>query len=198
MPSMTLIWTALPAGIRLQYNAWRARISFAFSPRLNVPPGSELPLSSFLEFADWPRTLRSGSPDGISFLLQVRDGARGLAETTLRPLATATEENRPDSDAWRNIFSEKTIVRPFELPDSVLNATRVRTYPAREVIGSVRKAYGDMLAYELGQISTPPVLSKFTLKPDLRKTNDGKNAIKEFLQFHRRGREIDEIGKTDP
>lgn len=188
MPSLTLIWTALPAGIRFMNNTWHARISIALSPRLNVPPGSELPLSSFPEFADWPRTLRMGSPEGISFRLQVRDGPRDLTETTLCPLASGTEESRPDSDAWRNIFSEKTIVRPFNLPDSVLKASPVRTYPAREVIGSVRKAYGEMLSYELRQTSRPPALSEFMLRPDSRKTGPGQIAIKKFLSLHYRRR----------
>ena len=198
MAPMTLIWTALPAGIRLKGNTWRARISIALAPRLEVSQGSELPLSSFPEFADWPRTLRNGSSEGIGFLLQVRDGTRDLTETTLRPLATGKAEDSPDSDAWRNIFSEKTIVRPFELPDSVHKETRLQTYPAGEVIASVRKAYGDMLSYELLQTSEPPALSEFTLKPDSRKTSQGQIAIRKFLKFHHQGEGIDQTDSKDP
>ena len=61
MPSKTLIWTALPAGIRRRKDDWYARISVFLTPRLEVPSGVELSLAAFPEFIDWPATLRRAS-----------------------------------------------------------------------------------------------------------------------------------------
>ena len=81
---MTLMWTALPAGMRRGANGeWLARVSVFLSPRLEVT-GDDAPLSAFPEFIDWPKTLRELGTDGIEFLVHMHDGEGVVASVTAR------------------------------------------------------------------------------------------------------------------
>jgi hypothetical protein len=183
---MTLVWTTLPAGIRLTGGRWLARISIFVTPRLEVQQGKELMLSAFPEFVDWPATLYAGSPEGIGFKVQVSDGERVLFETTVRPLAAGAYTDAPDSAAWRSIFPGSTIVRALEEIGQMRMAAAPapQSYPAGKIVASIRSIYGDALAHELGVDPEPPTLSAFKTDPLL--TSDGDDPLKQFMRFHRR------------
>ena len=113
---MTLMWTALPAGMRRGGNGeWLARVSVFLSPRLEVT-GDDAPLSAFPEFVDWPKTLRELGTDGIEFLVQMHDGESVVASVTARPAVVADVDAAPDSQAWRSIFDETVRVAAFDAP----------------------------------------------------------------------------------
>lgn len=198
MASTTLLWTTLPAGIRRSEGRWRARLSIFVTPRLEVPQGKELTLSAFSEFVDWPATLRAGSPEGIGFIVQVSDGQQVFAETTARPLATGAPDAAPDSIAWRSLFPEATTVRALEAPEEVrmTAAPALQSYPAGKIVASIRDAYCDALAHELGVDPQPPRLSAFKTgslsAPASGRPGTG-DPLEQFLRFHRSSEKAAEI-----
>ena len=189
MGAMTLMWTALPAGIRRNENEeWRARVSVFLSPRLEVA-GDELPLSAFPEFVDWPKTLRELGTDGIEFLVEMHDGESVVASVTARPAAMSDADAAPDSQAWRAIFDETVRVTAFDPPDDAGNEDfAVQSYDSRGVAQAIRDVYAQALTKQLGITAEAPRLGAFDL-PATRieapaVTND-RNPIEEFARFHR-------------
>ncbi|MCP4381804.1 MAG: hypothetical protein GY798_10405 [Hyphomicrobiales bacterium] len=185
---MTLIWTALPAGLRRDGDGeWLARVTVFLSPRLDVT-ADEAPLSVFPEFVDWPKTLRDLEPDGIEFLLEMHDGETVVASVNARPAPRVNEESAPDSQAWRGIFEESLPVVPFAVPedrDSVGFA--VQSYNARGVVQAIRDVYGQAVAEDAGIVTEPPTLTAFNIPANRfeapTSTND-RNPIEDFVRFH--------------
>lgn len=184
MPSTTLLWTTLPAGVRLREGQWWARLSVFLTPRLAVPQGEVSALSSFPDFIDWPATLRARADKGFTLMVQTSDGERVSAQTTVA-LPFADEEDVPDSAAWRSIFDESTPVRTFDAPDEMPKTFSIQSYPARGVVDAIRNAYMNTLAFELGVQREPPSLADFAASPSVMRQGDGPLA--RFANFHRRG-----------
>ena len=189
MGAMTLMWTALPAGIRRSGDEeWRARVSVFLSPRLEVT-GGDLPLSAFPEFVDWPKTLRELGTDGIEFLVQIHDGESVVASVTARPAAMPDVDTAPDSQAWRAIFDETARVTPFNPPDDKGNEDfSVQSYDARGVAQAIRDVYVQALTKELGITAEAPSLGAFDLpatRIEAPATANDRNPIEEFARFHR-------------
>jgi len=189
MTSQTLLWTALPAGIRRIDGAWRARISVFLTPRLDVPSGGDQTLADFPAFVDWPATLRGSSPQGAAFTVQVSDGRSLLTENTVRPPSAAHSDDAPDSAAWRRLFPKATLVRAFAKPEDVRGKTgmRLQTYPAGALLEEIRKAYNGALGHQLGRLARPPSLAAFAVKQGVRKGTVSATPLKQFLQFTRQG-----------
>ena len=185
MTSTTLLWTSLPAGIRRRDGEWRARISVFLTPRLEVPQGEVLPLSSFPEFVDWPATLRARSDQGFGLLVQMSDGAQITAQTSVQA-PFGDPEGQLDSAAWRSIFSESTPVRTFDAPDEMPDAVSIQSYPARDVVASIREVYSNALAIDLGVESEAPSLSAFAVNTGSFNPLNCNDALDRFARFHRR------------
>ena len=188
MASQTLIWTTLPAGIRRIEGEWRARIAVFLTPRLEVSEGETRMLSAFAAFVDWPATLGAPAPEGLGFNVQVSDGRNLVAEKTVRPLAAGLSDE-PDSTAWRRIFPAKTTVRALDGAKRMrIGTTSLESYSAGGVVDTVRTAYKDALAHQLG-LGRPPSLAAFTVKQDSpMKTDSGQGdaatPLEQFVRFH--------------
>lgn len=189
MGAMTLMWTALPAGLRRSGNGeWLARVSVFLSPRLEVT-GDALPLSAFPEFVDWPRTLRELETDGIEFLVQVRDAEGAVASAMAQPANVLDVDASPDSSAWRSIFDEAVTVAPFDAPVSAgRQGFMVQSYDARGVVRDIRGVYAQALVKELDIEAEAPELSAFNIpaaRLELPAATGERNPIEEFVRFHR-------------
>lgn len=187
MGAMTLIWTALPAGMRRGgEDEWLARISVFLSPRLQVN-GDEAPLSAFPEFVDWPKTLGDLETAGIEFLVHMHNGEGVAASVPARPAAVFEDNVTPDSRAWRGIFDETVRVTPFDAPDDTgLRGFAVQSYDARSVVEEIRDVYASALGFALGAADAGPNLGAFDI-PATRleaPTTDDRNPIEEFVRFH--------------
>ncbi len=185
---MTLMWTALPAGMRRVENGeWLARVSVFLSPRLEVT-GDDAPLSAFPEFVDWPKTLRELGTDGIEFLVQMHDGESVVAPVAAKPAVMSDLDAAPDSQAWRGIFDETVRVAAFDAPSDRRNeGFMVESYDARGVVLAIRDVYAQALATELGIATEAPKLGAFDI-PATRleaPAPDDRNPIEEFARFHR-------------
>ncbi len=183
MPSTTLLWTTLPAGVRLREGQWLARLSVFLTPRLAVPQGEVSTLSSFPDFIDWPATLRARADKGLALMVQMSDGERVSEQTTVA-LPFADDEDLPDSAAWRSIFDASTPVRTFDAPDEMPKMFSIQSYPARGVVDAIRDAYLNALAFELGVQPEPPSLAAFAASPSVMQHGD--SPLARFARFHRR------------
>ncbi|MEL6870240.1 MAG: hypothetical protein AAFO81_10610 [Pseudomonadota bacterium] len=144
MSALTL-WTALPNGIRRASadDDWTAHISIFVSPRL-TPPGGQSTLRDFPALVDWPATLRSATPDGLQFDVQVSDGRSLTPPVAVR----AVRPELPTSAAWRAIFAQDTPVRAQGNGPLTAGNTapgQVQFYDGKSLAQQVRVAYQQAL-----------------------------------------------------
>ena len=188
MGAMTLIWTALPAGIRRSGDGeWLARVSVFLSPRLEVT-GDSLPLSAFAQFVDWPKTLSELGTDGITFLVQMHDGGGVVASVTAGPTSTTDVDVAPDSQAWRSIFGEAATVAPYVAPeDAGRQGFKVESYDAQAVAREIRNVYAQALLRELDVDAAAPTLAAFNIPAARLEAPPaaGEGPIEKFIRFHR-------------
>ena len=186
MAAMTLMWTALPAGMRRDEDgAWLGRVSVFLSPRLEVTDG-EMPLSAFPAFIDWPKTLRGLGEKGITFRVEAHDGKSVVASVTAAP--TIGDDVALDSDAWRAIFNDAIRVAPFDAPaDTGRQGSALQTYDAGGVVRAIRDVYGRALAAELDIEAEPLTLAAFEV-PATRLVApggvEGATPIEQFVRFY--------------
>ena len=125
MADQRLMWTALPDG-RDENGA--LRVSVVVSPRLTPQAPDEQVLEAFPEFLDWPATLQ-----GACFAL-----ATGVQDFEM------TLTSKPDSTLWSKLFSGETPVAGFVYPD--FSKANWRSFPVRNVLGTVRRHYAQIAA----------------------------------------------------
>ena len=140
MAVSTLVWTALPAGIRQDEGGnWKARISVFLAPRL--APDAEATLADFPALVDWPATLASAGPNGISLRVSVSDGKSVIGAQTAMP--TTTEPR--DSTAWRALLPADTPVRAVPNPGAKQAVAAPVTFPGEQVLTKIRRVYAQTL-----------------------------------------------------
>jgi hypothetical protein len=111
MPSQTIIWTALPHGIREDGSTVVRRLSVFVSPRLFTDDAGPAPLdaANFPDFAKWP----ARNPLDIEFGVWLRtgpgDSERQIA--TVKPVSSNLW-----TDGWNALF-EDVVVRSFQMDD---------------------------------------------------------------------------------
>lgn len=133
MSSQKVVWTALPNGF--VSGSGRLKLSVFVAPRLH--PTSGTVLAPFLDWLDWPRTVRH-----VTFKVQFSDGTLVPATPDLRPL---------DSDLWKALFKPSTLVRPHALDPHA--SKFVMSYPIKNVVDYVKGKYQQLGALPPG---TPP------------------------------------------
>ena len=184
MSTTTLIWTTLPAGLVERNGEWRLRASVFLSPRLEVA-GDEATLGQFPDFADWPRTLRELSPDGLEIRFELADGRNPIGDVTVRPVAQANLADAPESAAWLGVFSNETPVREIEPPPELEQDTTLMSYPAGRLVDDLRGLYTQSLAACLDE-DEPPDLLQFAADAATRRGAAPVNMtpLEAFARFH--------------
>ena len=129
----TLIWTALPNGIREGV----ARLSLMLSPRLEgsgTDPDGKTLLTDFPDFVNWPATVKN-----IQFVAHVG----GLpAPVELKPDFNLNES------LWMWIFTAGVYVLDHKFTD--LKDHKLRTIPLRETLNFLKGVYKDWAAAGAG------------------------------------------------
>lgn len=125
MPTQTIVWTAVPAGIG---PGRRPRLSVHIAPRL-VPDTPAGVLSAFPDWLDWPATPVYG------WIVRLGNGAEFGASLVSSPL--------PSSARWRDLFAPTTPVRGRAAVED-FTQRRIRSYPIASVLAHVRNLYTDV------------------------------------------------------
>lgn len=121
MGKQTLIWTALPNGIR---NGRFLQLSTVLTPRLTstrIKPTLEM---DFPDLVNWPETVT-----GMEFRVQFANGPTYTAQRVSRP---------PDPELWRALFLPDTYVRSYKADE---DTSTVVSYPVRNLLGYVSDRY---------------------------------------------------------
>lgn len=135
MAKQKIVWTALPYGrVTEGPLAGRLRVSIVVSPRLTpeVATEQQLGAAGFADFQDWPKTLQSAK-------LQLRIGANVVPleiVSTIQP------------GLWKEFFGKTTPVAGFVFKD--MSRVNLRSYAVRNVLGFVRKHYGNLATMAAG------------------------------------------------
>jgi hypothetical protein len=116
----TIVWTALPYGIR-NGKAW---LSVLVSPRLDGNANQFL-LSDFTDFVNWPMTVQ-----GIEFSAEVDGGPTQIA---------LTPQYQLDFDLWERIFTPGVVVYRHQFTD--LKYHKLRSYPVRNTLQYLQNKY---------------------------------------------------------
>ncbi len=99
MATQEIQWTAVPYDYRRENGEQIFSIAFCLTPRLQDVDTNDNRLSEYPDFLDWPATLL-----GCSFKLKVNNH-----DVQLIP-----RDEQPDSDVWKAVFKNTTLVHPFE------------------------------------------------------------------------------------
>jgi hypothetical protein len=118
----TIVWTALPYGIR----NGKARLSVLISPRLTGDTDKNF-LSDFDDFASWPETVQR-----IAFTAEI-DGDSN-------PIALEPKFNL-DPDLWKRLFTPGVYVYRHQFTD--LEEFKLRSYPVRNTLQYLQSKYQD-------------------------------------------------------
>lgn len=135
MAKQKIVWTALPYGrVAEGPLAGRLRVSIVVSPRLTPETADEQKLGAagFADFHDWPTTLSSAE-------LHLRVGGAKV------PLEIIS---KTEPDLWTQFFPKKTPVEGFVFKD--MSKVNLRSYPVRNVLGFLRKHYGNLATQSAG------------------------------------------------
>lgn len=143
MAKQTILWTVLPHG-RMEEGpfAGRLRVSIVASPRLTPDTVAEQKLKAFPEWVNWPKTLTN-----VKFGLRI-----GAQEVQLDRISTS------DSTIWTKLFFKETPVSGFVFKD--MSKVNLRSFPMRNVLGTVRKHYRDIAVQTT---ANPPTLLPWSL-----------------------------------
>ncbi len=155
-----LLWTCLPNGLHRDSSddPWQVHFSVFLTPRLSGGADSDV-LASYSDFLDWPRNFHSkASP--LPFEVQLHDGSQVVHTLQLSSVA----DIEADSLAWQSIFPRSTRVTAFTPPPTkARQGAQVQSYPASELLNSIRSVYSSTLARQLGVRSAGPSLASFNL-----------------------------------
>lgn len=165
MAKQTLFWTALPNGFTK--DGQFLRVSLLLSPRL-VPDNNPGELKEFLDFVDWPATLRQ-TRFTLNFGAQSVDIAGNDFTRIDDRLGLA------DSDVWTALFPDTTPVVGFEWRD--LTQHSVLSFPAADVDKLVQNLYTDLAASAGEQLPNP---STFLTNPQWTKLVDAVQNVDRF------------------
>jgi hypothetical protein len=146
-----VIWTALPQGFVPGTEEKQARVSVFVTPQLSVTGGSggSPHLSTYTDWVNWPKTMKSSPSGPIKFKLIVTnpvgpEGATLTAEPDLSVL-------RPD--LWAAMFpADETRVDPYAIEN--FNEAKINSFQAATVHQYIEGLYGPLNAGE----SVPPLL----------------------------------------
>ena len=132
MPTQTVIWTALPNGLKGEGASSVLKLSVMVSPRLGFDGGATTgTLGSFPEFLDWPERLRTPH---FGITLKVDTGAQLAARiVTIHP---------PDSRLWKALFSNTSFVRAHQPPPALQS---FRSYAAADLRNEISRGYASLL-----------------------------------------------------
>ena len=126
----TVVWTALPNGTAVSGTAISdpiARLSVFVSPRLKQSSSDGDTLAPFVDFLDWPETVKNISRFAVVFDTGETIEARLVDPSPLQ------------SNLWKALFDEDTFVRPFSFNDYTNQL--VISYPAQLVMGHIKQMY---------------------------------------------------------
>jgi hypothetical protein len=98
------LWTALPNGIA----GGTARLSVFVTPKLLGDPAKTATLNDYKAILNWPETVKN-----LRFKVSAAITGRTPTEVTVQP--SGGEEFSPDSDLWKAVFSDSTLVEPVAL-----------------------------------------------------------------------------------
>jgi hypothetical protein len=135
MAKQKIVWTAMPYGRVDEGNfAGRLRISVVVSPRLTPQAANEQQLGAdgFADFHNWPKTI-----------YQAKLGLN-INGTTV-PLEIVS---KADPGLWEQLFTKTTPVEGFVFTD--MSLVNLRSYSIRNVLGFVRKHYGNLAVMAAG------------------------------------------------
>lgn len=130
MINQTIMWTALPNGVRVDEGGdLKLKLSAFVSVRLETNEGNTLSL--FPDFLDWPATLYpDDTTKHLRFSVQFGNDPP-IPATRVGPL--------PRSDLWTALFSPTTRVNSYQFRD--LADRRIRSYPVRHIVSFLREQY---------------------------------------------------------
>jgi len=173
MATQTIFWTALPNGFTEDRQS--LRVSLLVSTRLvaNVNPGE---LKSFPDFADWPATLRHSR-----FFLNFGGQTSGpiAGNDFVGPLRIDDSFGLPDSDVWKALFPETTLVIGYEWRD--LTEHSVVSYAAADVDQLIRDLYSSLAASAGDQL---PTAASFLANPKWAKLLDAVQRLDNNDRFN--------------
>jgi hypothetical protein len=135
MAKQKIVWTALPYGRITEGDfAGRLRVSIVVSPRLTPAAASEQQLGAadFSDFHNWPKTL-----DAAKLSLDINGSVVPLEIISKR-----------DPTLWGQFFTDSTPVEGFVFND--MSRVNLRSYSVRNVLGFVRKHYGNLAVMSAG------------------------------------------------
>lgn len=141
-PVEEIVWTALPNGVRIDTNGGKSylKLSVFVAPRLRVANTPLEPrLSSFPNFLDWPARIKAMEFD-------VQFGSK--------PKVRASKVGpEPDSSLWTAVFTSKTKVESFRLPD--YHKRPILDYPIAHVQDYIKTKYQNIGADPRTSIELP-------------------------------------------
>ncbi len=127
----TVVWTALPNGIREDGGRKYLRIAVYISPRLQsdeaVPALKKL--SQYKDWLAWHQKIATAT-----FSLKL--GAKTIDNADIRRIA------EHDEQVWKAVFSEHTKVMPYKFED--FSAKRLHSYPVMNLHDFIRDRYQDI------------------------------------------------------
>lgn len=162
MAESTLIYTALPAGLKRSGDGWFARLSVFVAPQLEVANGQDR-LSAVPAMLDWPQVLNARR-------WRVVTATNTDTLVTTEPLFVATDLS-PDSAAWQAIVPADTQVTSFSAArdnDTAVQIAGAVHYEAVPVVSAVRRVYAESL-------------------PSRTRRDTGASALQAFAGLSRRG-----------
>jgi len=161
--SISIIWTALPAGVPEHGKV--LRLSIHVSPRLMTDEGGARPrLEQFADyFADWPEVVRN-----LRFNVRFNPG----------PTVEAERVGEPSSEFWQALFPLDTYIRPYEFPN--YDDRLIFSYPVGNVLSHIEGIY---------QRTAQTSPEQFPSRDNLRR--DRALAAIRFVHDAKEAREID-------
>ena len=142
-PVEEIVWTALPNGVREDRSGTNKnylKLSVFIAPRLRVANTPMEPrLSSFPDFIDWPARIKAMEFD---------------VQFSSKPKIRATKVGpEPDSSLWKAIFTSKTKVESFRIPD--YHARPILDYPIKHVQDYIKTKYQNLGADPITSTELP-------------------------------------------
>lgn len=127
----TVVWTALPNGIREEGGQKFLRIAVYISPRLQSDDAaqSNKRLKQYKDWLAWPQRIGAAT-------FSVRFGAVTIGSADIR---RATEHR---ADVWNAVFTEDVRVKPFQFED--YTGKRLHSYPVMNLHDFIRERYEEV------------------------------------------------------
>jgi hypothetical protein len=139
MAKQSFVWTCLPNGLTADRQG--LRVSVLLSPHLDAladPPA----LSSFLDWLDWPKTLRTATMTFFANGQRVALRSLGQHPGVGGPDPTSMT---PDTDVWKALFHPGIGVTGYQFNAALLDS-QILSHSAVEIHELVRDLYSDLAA----------------------------------------------------